>query len=215
MAAVVTDRERLEATTVVDAAGAWSRPVAAFAGGWVPVVPVRHQLAITEPTDAFDPGDPIVRIIDAAVYLRPARGGLMLGGFEPDPLAIASPGLDDPLLDLEVLERMAEAVASQVAAADLGRLDDHRGGMFTMSPDGRFLAGPVPDVGGLWVASGCNGSGFSSSLGLGEALAALITGTQPYVDLSSLAPGRIDLLDDEALVAAGSWQYAHYYDPAQ
>jgi len=82
-----------------------------------------------------------------------------------------------------------------------------------MIPDGRFLAGPVPDVPGLWVASGCNGSGFSSSLALGEALAASITGTPSPVDLTPLAPARISRLDDEDLVKAGVWQYAHYYDP--
>jgi glycine/D-amino acid oxidase-like deaminating enzyme len=49
-----------------------------------------------------------------------------------------------------------------------------------MSPDGRFVAGPVPGLPGLWVASGCNGSGFSSSPAIGEALAAWITtGTAP------------------------------------
>jgi len=36
-----------------------------------------------------------------------------------------------------------------------------------LSPDGRFVAGPVPDLPGLWVASGRNGSGFSSSLAIG------------------------------------------------
>ena len=51
---------------------------------------------------------------------------------------------------------------------------EHRGGLFTMSPDGRFVAGPVPDVSGLWIASGCNGSGFSSSPAIGEALAGCI-----------------------------------------
>ncbi len=59
-----------------------------------------------------------------------------------------------------------------------------------MSPDGRFLAGPVPDVPGLWVASGCNGSGFSSSPAIGEALARWITGGRPAADMSSLGPGR-------------------------
>ena len=48
---------------------------------------------------------------------------------------------------------------------------EHRGGLFTMTPDGRFVIGPVPDPPGLWVASGCNGSGFSSALALGEVLA--------------------------------------------
>jgi glycine/D-amino acid oxidase-like deaminating enzyme len=41
-----------------------------------------------------------------------------------------------------------------------------------MTPDGRFIAGPIPDVPGLWVVSGCNVSGFSFSPAIGEALAA-------------------------------------------
>jgi hypothetical protein len=42
-------------------------------------------LLITAPTAEVDPADPIIRVVDAAVYLRPARGGLMVGGFEPEP----------------------------------------------------------------------------------------------------------------------------------
>jgi 4-methylaminobutanoate oxidase (formaldehyde-forming) len=110
---------------------------------------------------------------------------------------------------------MAETVGREVPAAGRGQVAEHRGGMFTMSPDGRFLAGPAADVEGLWIASGCNGSGFSSSLGLGEALAQTLTGRQPYVDLAPFAPGRVARCDDKALVEAGRWQYAHYYDPAQ
>jgi 4-methylaminobutanoate oxidase (formaldehyde-forming) len=84
--------------------------------------------------------------------------------------------------------------------------------MFTMSPDGRFVAGPVPGLAGLWVASGCNGSGFSSSPAIGEALAAWITGGEPGL-LATLAPDRFPALPDETLVTGGAWQYAHYYDP--
>ena len=89
---------------------------------------------------------------------------------------------------------------------------EHRGGMFTMSPDGRLVLGPVPDVPGLWVASGCNGCGFSSSLALGEALAQWIAGTPGEV--AALGPGRFGPVTDEALISGALWQYEHYYDPA-
>ncbi len=219
--------ERIETTAVVDAAGAWTRQVAALAGAWVGVAPVRHQLLITQPTTEVDPTDPIVRVVDSAVYVRPARGGLMLGGFEADPMTLSPSAIsgsfdtDDLDLDPAVLERLAATVQAEVPTLDPQRrggrsstVAEHRGGMFTMTPDGRFAAGAVPDVEGLWVASGCNGSGFSSSLGIGEALAATIAGTQPFVDLAPLRPGRIGRRDDDALAAAGAWQYAHYYGPA-
>jgi len=228
-----TTARDIETGVVVDAAGAWVRQVGELAGAWVAAAPVRHQLLVTEPLPEVPPGAPISRILDSAVYLRPARGGLMLGGFEAAPLAVdprAQPpefDTDDVPLDRGVLDTMAAAVAGLVPAAQAvaaGRpVAEHRGGLFTMSPDGRFLAGPVPEVPGLWVASGCNGSGFSSSPAIGEALAAWITGGRPAVDLSSLSPARFGslaagvlaarALDDRVLVERGRWQYSHYYDP--
>ena len=214
VAGVETTRRSITAPVVVDAAGAWTRQVAALAGGTVAVAPVRHQLAITEPAGQVDPADPIVRVVDAAVYLRPARGGLMVGGFEADPLpldvAAPPPSTDDMPLDLGVLATLAGLVRREVPASALP-VAEHRGGMFTMSPDGRFVLGPVPDVPGLWVASGCNGSGFSSSLALGEALAQWLAGTPGAA--AALGPGRFGLLTDEALIRDGVWQYEHYYDP--
>ncbi|HEY2076012.1 MAG TPA: FAD-binding oxidoreductase [Streptosporangiaceae bacterium] len=231
---VETTKRSIAAPVVVDAAGAWTRQVAELAGGEVAVAPVRHQLLITEPADAVSPADPIARIVDAAVYLRPARAGLMAGAFEAAPLPLdpraeaSSFSTDDVPLDIGVLQAMArhvarevpmvsDAVMSNAAASDgavTSAVAEHRGGLFTMTPDGRFVTGPAPDVPGLWVASGCNGSGFSSSLAIGEALAGWICGQNPRVDISALSPGRFGPVTDEALVKAGVWQYAHYYDPA-
>jgi glycine/D-amino acid oxidase-like deaminating enzyme len=219
-AEVRTSRRSIPAAVVVDAAGAWTRQVAELAGAEVAVAPVRHQLLITEPAPGVDPAQPIVRVVDAAVYLRPARGGLMLGGFEADPEPVdprarpASFRTGDLELDLDVLTKMAGQVAVEVPLAGELAVAEHRGGLFTMTPDGRFVAGPVPDAPGLWVASGCNGSGFSSSLALGEALAAWICDVPGRLDISALAPGRFGRVTDEALISAGTWQYAHYYDPA-
>jgi len=219
-----TATRHIETGIVVDAAGAWVRQVGELAGAWVAAAPVRHQLLVTEPLPEVPAGAPISRILDSAVYLRPARGGLMLGGFEAAPLAIdprAQPpefDTDDVPLDRGVLDAMAASVAGLVPAARAAAagqaVAEHRGGLFTMSPDGRFLAGPVPEVPGLWVASGCNGSGFSSSPAIGEALAAWITSGRPEVDLSALSPARFSgALTDEGLVERGIWQYSHYYDP--
>ncbi len=220
VAGVETMARSIVTNIAVDAAGAWARQVAELAGGVVDIAPVRHQLLVTEPSDDVDPADPIVRVVDAAVYLRPARGGLMVGGFEADPLPVdpraerPSFSTDDVPLDLAALRRLGGQVAAEAPLAGAGPVAEHRGGLFTMSPDGLFVAGPVPDVPGLWVASGCNGSGFSSSLAIGEVLAASIAGSDPPAWMAGLAPGRFGALTDAALVSRGIWQYAHYYDPA-
>ncbi|MGH3256409.1 MAG: NAD(P)/FAD-dependent oxidoreductase [Streptosporangiaceae bacterium] len=217
---VETEGRSVTTPVVVDAAGGWVRQVANLAETQVPLAPVRHQLLITEPTARVDPADPIIRVVDAAVYLRPARGGLMVGGFESEPLPLdprhqpPSFSTDDLPLDLGVLLQLAAQVTAEVPLASTAPVAEHRGGLFTMSPDGRFVTGPVPNLPGLWVASGCNGSGFSSSLGIGEALATWITTGTPLPGLTALSPARFGPLPDDILVSRGLWQYAHYYDPA-
>jgi glycine/D-amino acid oxidase-like deaminating enzyme len=220
VAGVRTADQVIAAPVVVDAAGGWVRQVAELAGAPVPLAPVRHQLLITGPDQGIDPADPIVRVVDAAVYLRPSRGGLMFGGFETDPLPFdprqqpPSFTTDDLPLDLAVLRKLAAQVSAEVPAAGTTPVAEHRGGLFTMSPDGRFIAGPVPDLPGLWVASGCNGSGFSSSPALGEELTTWITTGAPSPGMEALSPARFGPVPDDALIARGVWQYAHYYDPA-
>jgi glycine/D-amino acid oxidase-like deaminating enzyme len=215
---VETTGRRIDAAAVVDAGGAWTRQIAELAGSWVATAPIRHQLVITEPTPGVRVADPIVRIADAAVYLRPAREGLMLGGFEPAPAAVdpreQAPAFStsDLALDVAVIAAMVDSVGAAVPAAR-EPVAEHRGGLFTMTPDGRFVLGPVPEVDGLWVISGCNGSGFSSSPALGEVLGDWITDGTPPIDVRALDPARFPRMPDSALVERGVWQYAHYYDP--
>jgi glycine/D-amino acid oxidase-like deaminating enzyme len=216
---IETTARRIGTAAVVDAAGGWVRQVAELTGAQLPVAPVRHQLLITAPLPEVDPAEPITRVADAAVYLRPARGGLMFGGFEAAPLPLdprgeaASFSTDDVPLDLGVLRQLAGRVSGEAPLAASVPVAEHRGGLFTMSPDGRFIVGPVPGIAGLWVASGCNGSGFSSSPAIGEALASWITTGSPPAGVAALAPGRFGVLTDDALIERGIWQYAHYYDP--
>jgi glycine/D-amino acid oxidase-like deaminating enzyme len=217
---VSTPRGDIATPLVIDAAGAWARGVGEMAGVEVPVVPVRHQLLITRPIAGMSPQEPMARIVDASAYLRPARGGLMMGGMESDPLAI-DPRRDpdftiaDTPLDMAILDKFTADLWPLAPALGDTPVAEHRGGLFTMTPDARFLAGPVPGARGLWTATGCNGSGFSISAGIGRALAEWIVGGEPPFDLSSLDPGRFGPgpLDDDELTAAALWRYANYYTP--
>jgi glycine/D-amino acid oxidase-like deaminating enzyme len=220
IAGVSTPRGDIATPLVIDAAGAWARGVGALAGVEVPVAPVRHQLLITRPIAGMSPQEPIARIVDASAYLRPARGGLMMGGMESDPIAIDPRhdpefSMPDTPLDMRVLDELTVALGPLVPALGDTPVAEHRGGLFTMTPDARFLAGQVPGVHGLWTATGCNGSGFSISAGIGRALAEWIVAGEPTIDLSSLDPGRFGPgpFDDEQLTSAGLWQYANYYTP--
>lgn len=218
---VSTPAGDIETPLVIDSAGIWSRQVGAFAGAEVAIAPVRHQLLITRPIAGMAATEPIARIVDASAYLRPARGGLMMGGMEQDALPI-DPRQDVEFemsqtpLDMRILDQFTNALGALTPALGDTPVAEHRGGVFTMTPDGRFLAGPSRQVRGLWLATGCNGSGFSLSAGLGRVLAEWIVDGEPSIDMSALDPDRFGpgALDDEALVAAGLNMYSNYYTPA-
>src|SRR5262249_26672325 len=201
----------------IDAAGGWARAVGDLARAYLPIVPIRHQLYITEPLPGLDATHPIARFIDSAIYFRPARGGLMLGVFEPDPVCV-DPRTQPPdfsmshlILDWSVLERHRRAVEENLPTIREAQVQEHRGGLFTMTADGRFIVGPTPELHGFWVLTGCNGSGFSFSPALGQMLAEWITTGSPSIDLSSLVPSRFAALaiNEEQLQAECVWQYGH------
>ena len=177
---VQTARGALRAPVVVDAAGGWAARVAAAAGIQLPLVPVRHQLFITEPVAGVEPLQPIVRLLEASVYVRYAQGGLMFGGYEDHPGVIDASALPpsfqiaDLPLDLGVLRGLVDEVADRFPVLRGARVAVHRGGAPTMTPDGRPILGRVPGLAGLFVASGCCVGGLSLSPAAGRALADLI-----------------------------------------
>ena len=203
---------------VVDAAGGWARLVAASLGRDIPVVPTRHQLLITEPIAGVTPDFPIARVIDANVYVRHERGGLMLGGYEPDPLQPDADALTDVArlpLDIEVLWRLARGVREQFPIFQDPRLRvaEHRGGLPTLTTDDRYLVGPLPGVGGAWVMSGCCVGGLSVSPALGEAVAEWIVDGAPALDLSDVSTARFAgrEVDEVALRERCRQAYAAHY----
>jgi glycine/D-amino acid oxidase-like deaminating enzyme len=195
---VLTSKGEIRCNSVVDAAGAWSRRVAGDAGNALGLVPTRHQLMITEPIEGVRPEQPIARVIDCNVYIRPDKGGLMLGGYEPDPMQMdmAAAGRNftvaDLPLDISVLHRLAEQVRDQfpIFQDPTVRIREHRGGLPTMTPDGVYVVGPVPGVAGMYVISGCCVGGLTIAPALGEGLANWIITGAPSEDMAPLTPAR-------------------------
>src|SRR5438093_476695 len=217
---VRTPRGTIATRAVVDAAGAWARLVAAGLGAPLPVVPTRHQLLITEPIPGVGPELPIARVIDVNVYVRHERGGLMLGGYEPDPVQVDAatlpPAFDvaDLPLDLEVLWRLARSVREQfpIFQEPTIRVAEHRGGLPTLTMDDRYLVGPLPGVAGAWVMSGCCVGGLSVSPALGEAIAEWIVDGAPALDCSDISPARFaGPIDEAALRERCRHAYATHY----
>jgi glycine/D-amino acid oxidase-like deaminating enzyme len=222
VSAVETDKGRIRTRVVVDAAGAWTRQVAAASGIRIPIVPTRHQLFTTEPVPGVHADLPMVRIMDAAVYMRPHHGGLLWGGFEEGPRQFDMDALGggfqikDMELDADVLWRLGEAVKQQLPILLDTTVREHRGGIPTMTADGLHIIGPAPAARGFFIAGGCNVAGLSISPAIGDALAAWIIDGAPPLDLAplSLERFRTRSLSEKQLKQDAVWQYRHFYGNA-
>jgi 4-methylaminobutanoate oxidase (formaldehyde-forming) len=215
--AVETDRGTIRTPVVVDAAGAWTRQVAETSGIRIPLVPTRHQLFVTEPVDGVRADLPIVRVMDAAVYVRPCEGGLLWGGYEEAPRMFDAAELgpaftiDGTPLDADVLRGLADEVRDQLPVLGRARVREHRGGLPTMTADGQHIVGPAPGAEGFFVAGGCNVAGLSASPAIGDALAAWIVDGAPPLDLAELSLARFADGSEERLRRDAAWQYRHFY----
>ncbi len=216
---VDTDKGTIQASVVVDAAGAWTRQIAEASGIRVPLVPTGQQLFVTEPLEGARADLPMVRIMDAAVYVRPCDGGLLWGVYEENPRFFDMSTLDlrfdmkDMPLDANVLWRAAHEVKAQLPILLQAKVREHRGGIPTMTPDGHHIVGPAPGTQGFFFASGCNVAGLSIAPALGDAIAAWIVEGKPPMDLAPLSIARFceKSWSEERLKSDAAWQYRHFY----
>ncbi len=189
VAAVHAAGRRIACEIVVNCCGQWARDFGRLAGVNVPLVSIQHQYMITAPIDGVGSDLPTLRDPDRLTYYKEEVGGLVMGGYEPDPLAWAVDGIPDgfhfTLLDSDwnhFEQLMAQALPRVPALADAG-VKQLLNGPESFTPDGNFILGEAPEVAGYFVGAGFNAFGIASGGGAGKALAEWIVGGEPPYDL--------------------------------
>jgi len=189
--AVVTDAGRIETEVVVVAGGIWAPQLAAMAGVQVVSTPVDHQHAALRAVPGHElPGDmPCFRDPDNLVYGKAEAEGMILGGYEQDPVARWIDGVPwehtgtsvpPDQARFEALLRGAARRFPFLGEAGIVKLVCHPD---AMTPDANPLLGPAPGVPGLYLAAGLSLNGFGGAGGIGRALAEWITGGETELDL--------------------------------
>jgi 4-methylaminobutanoate oxidase (formaldehyde-forming) len=218
---VLTDAGPIDTEIVVNAAGMWAPQVAAMVGEFVPSTPVDHQHVALKAVPGHElPHDmPCFRDPDNLVYGKSENGGMVFGGYEPDPVSRWEDGVpwDHAARALAPdYDRFAPLMAGAVrrfpflAEAEVIRLICHPD---AMTPDANPLLGPLPGVRGFWVAAGLSLNGFGAGGGIGHAIAAWITAGDPGVDIGAYRAWRFsDTYRDPTFAAGlGRETYGDYY----
>ncbi|MDA2804187.1 NAD(P)/FAD-dependent oxidoreductase [Nocardiopsis suaedae] len=184
---VVTDRGAVRTSTVIVAAGAWSKAVGAMAGVDLPVEPLRRQIAMTRPLSPRPPRVPFTIDFSTSMYFHNNGDGLMLGMSDPaQEYGFRTDYSDEWLAGFEA--------AARVCAPGLVGLPIDRGwaGLYEMTPDCNALIGESRSVGRLLYATGFSGHGFLQAPAVGEVIRALYLGEEPFVDVSAMSADRFD-----------------------
>lgn len=167
---IETDRGRLSAEVVVNAAGAWAEEVGRMAGATRPPLrPCRRHLFFTGPLDWVDPGWPFVWDVEARLYFRPETGGLLLS---PCDEADHAPGM--PATDPAAADALAEKIAAHVPRMPDVPIQRGWAGLRTLTGDGRFVIGWDPVNTHLFWLAGLGGHGVTCSYAVGEMAAEAI-----------------------------------------
>ncbi|RWM75009.1 MAG: FAD-dependent oxidoreductase [Mesorhizobium sp.] len=191
--AVKTNKGDIACDKVVNCAGQWARQVGTLAGIDVPLQPVKHQYIITETIDGLATDAPTIRDPDRRIYFKEEVGGLVMGGYEPNPQAWTTdlPGGDVPddwefrLFDDDYdhfEQHMNQAIARVPALETIG-VKQMINGPESFTPDGNFILGVAPECANMFVGAGFNAFGIAAGGGAGWVLAQWVVDGEAPLDL--------------------------------
>nr|MBX2883745.1 FAD-dependent oxidoreductase [Granulosicoccus sp.] len=186
--AVVTDQGTIHCEKVVCCAGQWTREFAARFGVTVPLVSVQHQYIVTDRIDGVMSDLPTLRDPDRLTYYKEEVGGLVMGGYESNPIPWAVDGIPDNFhfslldTDIEHFEPMLNLAIGRVPAlAEVG-IKQMINGPESFTPDGHFILGEAPELRQFFVGAGFNAYGIAAAGGAGMALAEWVRNGAPPFD---------------------------------
>ena len=185
VAGVVTDKGTIRTEKVVNAAGPWSKQVAALAGIDIPTLSERHQCLVTEPLEPMF--DTMVISFQIGIYLQQVpHGSFVMGIGEEEP-----PSLNNNS-SWEWLEFFTGKLLDVLPIMKDLRIVRQWAGSYNRTPDAAPILGEHKKVGGFYNAVGFSGHGFMISPMTAVCMADMIVGQEPPVDVSALSAERFE-----------------------
>jgi glycine oxidase len=168
----------LEAEQVLVAAGAWSGRLSGLPWA-LPVEPMRGQMAAAPWLDR----EPRAVIYGGGGYVL-ERGGELIAGSTMERAGF------HPVTTEAGLAHLYGVMQRIFPAADPSRVTRTWAGLRPVTPDGRPIMGPDPEVPNLWYATGHGRNGILLAGITGEVMAQLVAGEGIELDLAPFSVAR-------------------------
>ncbi|HUJ26336.1 MAG TPA: FAD-dependent oxidoreductase [Myxococcales bacterium] len=182
-----TTAGEIRARVVVNAAGAWAKPIAAMLGVALPVEPVRRHIFMSGPCPAVPALIPMTIDADTGVLIRREGERILLGWSNAD-----EPVGFNTQFDPGFIERFAEALDARFPLVSEAGIDLRRSwaGLYEVTPDHHSVLGES-GVPGFLLANGFSGHGVMHAPAAGRAIAEiLLKGRSTSVDIAPLSIER-------------------------
>jgi len=226
VASVTTDRGRIETEHVLSAAGIWGPVVGRMAGVPIPLQPMQHLYAITDPLPelAGETGwqsMPIVRHQDRSMYFRQHHRGYLFGSYRHEPVLVDAQELrhswEDGMMPScapfrdDLFEAAVGYARELYPPLESAELVEKVNGMFSFTPDAHTLIGESLDVRGFWS---CEAIWLTHGPGAAQAVAELMVDGDSSLDLREEDLNRFypHVFSHSYLKTRGAQNYREIYD---
>lgn len=186
ISAVHTNAGTIQTSTVVNAAGPWSAPIAAMVGVDLPVHPERQQILVTTPMPTIPSDFPFIIDFAQRLYFHREGAGLLTGMS-----VVGEPPTFEQAVNPDwTMQHMDRAMQRLPIMETAGRLTEWAG-LYEVTPDAHPIIGPIAAVPGFYAITGFSGHGFMH----GPIAGLLVTeqimdGAAHTIDITSLRAER-------------------------
>jgi len=216
---VITEKGSIKAEIVVNAAGIWAPEIGKMVGVAIPLIPMEHQYIITKPIKGVKKGMPTMRDPDLLVYFREEVGGLIMGGYEHNPIPWALDGIPRDFTktllksNYEHFEPLSLLAMKRVPSIGNAEIVTLLNGPEAFTSDGDFIMGESTEVKNFFVAAGFCAHGIAAAGGVGKMMAEWIIEGEPSLDLWRLDIRRLGLhhRSKTYTIHRAIEVYAHHY----
>ncbi len=196
---VITEKGRIVAEHVVNAAGHYGPQLGKMVGLEVPIVSMIHQYIVTEAMPevaALDFDLPVIRDPRASCYYRREHDGLIIGPYETEgskPYGLD--GIDWNLTfhltppEIERLLPWLGLAGERIPAFENAGIKQVVSGPITHTPDAGYLMGPAPGLRNYWMCVGAS-IGITQGPGAGKYLAQWMVHGQTEINVREMDPRR-------------------------
>jgi len=216
---VLTEKGNIKTEIIVNAAGIWAPEIGKMVGVSIPIIPMEHQYLITKPIPGVKRGMPTMRDPDLLVYFREELGGLIMGGYEPNPIPWGLDGIPKNFTktllksNYEHFEPLSNLAMKRVPVIGQAEILTLLNGPEAFTSDGDFIMGESPEVKNFFVAAGFCAHGIAAAGGVGKMMAEWIVEGEPSLDLWRLDIRRLSAHHGSQKYALDRSieVYAHHY----